>query len=52
LYFDGSEQDHIYGNNEDVQDKLLDIFLLSSLGIKNHMNWRVGAPDPVLLQSY
>jgi hypothetical protein len=29
----------IYGNNGDVPDKLLDIFLLSSPGIRNHMNW-------------
>jgi hypothetical protein len=42
----------IYGTNEDVPDKILDIFLLSSPGIRNHMNQRVGAPDPVLPQSY
>ncbi len=42
----------IYGTNEDVPDKLLDIFLLSSLGISNHMNQQVGAPDPVFPQSY
>jgi hypothetical protein len=42
----------IYGHNKDVPDKLLDIFLLSSSGIKNHMNWQVGAPDPVFPQSY
>ncbi len=42
----------IYGNNEDVPDKLLDIFLLSSSGIRNHMNWRVVASDPVFSQSY
>ncbi len=42
----------IYGNNEDVPDKLLDIFLLSSSGIRNHMNQQVGAPDPVFPQSY
>jgi hypothetical protein len=42
----------IYGNNEDVPDKLLDIFLLSSSGIRNHMNLQVGAPDPVFPQSY
>jgi hypothetical protein len=29
----------IYVNNEDVPDKLLDIFLLGSSGIRNHMNW-------------
>jgi hypothetical protein len=42
----------MYGNNEDVPDKLLDIFFLSSPGIKNHMNRRVGAPDPVFQQFY
>jgi hypothetical protein len=33
----------MYGNNEGAPDKLLDIFLLSSPGIRNHMNWQVGA---------
>ncbi len=42
----------MYGNNECVPDKLLDIFLLSSPGIKNCMNWWVVAPDPVFPQSY
>jgi hypothetical protein len=42
----------IYGNNEDVPDKLLEIFLLSSPGIRNHMNWQVRAPDLVFPQSY
>jgi hypothetical protein len=42
----------MYENNECVPDKLLDIFLLSSPGIRNHMNQRVGAPDPVFPQSY
>ncbi len=42
----------IHGNNEDVPDKLLDIFLLSSPGIRNHMNRQVEAPDPVFPQSY
>ncbi len=28
----------IYGNNGDVPDKLLNMFLLSSPGIRNHMN--------------
>jgi hypothetical protein len=42
----------IYGNNEGVPDKHLDIFLLSSPGIKNHMNPQVGAPDHVFPQSY
>jgi hypothetical protein len=37
----------IYGNNGDVPDKLMDIFLLSSPGIRNHMNYQVVAPDPV-----
>jgi hypothetical protein len=41
----------MYGNNEDVPDKLLDIFLLSSPGIRNHMIQQVGATDPVLPQS-
>jgi hypothetical protein len=42
----------MYGNNECVPDKLLGIFLLSSLEIRNHMNWWVVAPDPVFPQSY
>jgi hypothetical protein len=42
----------MYGNNEGVPDKLLVIFLLSSPGIRNHMNQQVGAPDPVFPQSY
>jgi hypothetical protein len=42
----------IYGNNGDVPDKLLDIFLLSSSGIRNHMNRPLRAPDPVFSQSY
>ncbi len=42
----------IYGNNGDVPDKLLDIFLLSSPGIRNHMNGQVVAPDPEFPQSY
>ncbi len=29
----------IYGNNGDVQDILLNMFLLSSPGIRNHINW-------------
>jgi hypothetical protein len=37
----------IYGNNECVPDKLLDIFLFSSSRIRNHMNQQVEAPDPV-----
>jgi hypothetical protein len=41
-----------YGNNGDVPDKLLDIFLLSCPGIGNHMNRQVVAPDPVFPQSY
>jgi hypothetical protein len=28
------------------------MFLSSSPGIRNHMNWRVVAPDPVFPQSY
>jgi hypothetical protein len=42
----------MYGNNECVPDKLLDIFLLSSSGIGNHMNWHLVALDPVFPQSY
>ncbi len=42
----------IYGNNGYVPDKLLDIFLLSCPGIRNHMNQQVVAPDPVFPQSY
>jgi hypothetical protein len=30
----------IYGNNGDVPDKLFNMFLSSSPGIRNHMNWR------------
>ncbi len=42
----------IHGNNGDVPDILLNMFLLSSPGNRNHMNWRVVAPDPVFPQSY
>jgi hypothetical protein len=42
----------IYGNNGDVPDILLNMFLSSSPGIRNHMNRRVVAPDPVFPQSY
>ncbi len=42
----------IYGNNGDVPDILLKMFLLSSPGIRNHMNRQVFAPDPVFPQSY
>jgi hypothetical protein len=42
----------INGNNGYVPDKLLDIFLSSSPGIRNHMNHQVVAPDPVFTQSY
>jgi hypothetical protein len=42
----------IYGNNGDVPDILFIMFLSSSPGIKNHMNWRMVAPDPVFPQSY
>ncbi len=41
-----------YGNNGDFPDILLNMFLLSSPGIRNHMNWQVVAPDPVFPQSY
>jgi hypothetical protein len=37
----------IYGNNGDVPGILLNMFLLSSPGIRNHMNPQVVAPDPV-----
>ncbi len=37
----------IYGNNGDVPDILLNIFLLSCPGIRNHMNRQVVAPDLV-----
>ncbi len=42
----------IHGNNGDVPDILLNKFLLSSPGIRNHMNRRVVATDPVFPQSY
>ncbi len=42
----------ICGTSEDVPDILLNMFLLSSPGIRNHMNWQVVAPDPVFPQSY
>jgi hypothetical protein len=42
----------IYGNNGDVPDKLLNMFLSSSPGIRNHMNRQVIAPDPEFPQSY
>ncbi len=42
----------MYGNNEDVQEKLLNIFFLRSPGIINHMIQQVGATDPVFPQSY
>jgi hypothetical protein len=42
----------IYGNNGDVPDILLNMFLSSSSGIRNHINRRVVAPDPVFPQSY
>ncbi len=42
----------IYGNNGDVPDILLNMFLLSSPGIRYHNNQQVVAPDPVFPQSY
>jgi hypothetical protein len=42
----------IYGNNGSVPDILLNMFLFSSPGIRNHMNRQVIAPDPVFPQSY
>jgi hypothetical protein len=41
-----------YGNNGDILDILLNMFLLSSPGIRNHMNWQVVAPEPEFPQSY
>jgi hypothetical protein len=42
----------IYENNGDVPDILLNMFLLSSPGIRNLMNLQVGSSDPVFPQSY
>jgi hypothetical protein len=42
----------IHGNNGDVPDILLNMFLLSSPGIRNHMNRGEIAPDPEFPQSY
>ncbi len=42
----------MYGNNKCVPDKLLEMFLLSSPGIRNHMDRQVVAPDPVFPESY
>ncbi len=42
----------IYGSNGDIPDILLNMFLSSSPGIRNHMNRRVVTPDPVFSQSY
>jgi hypothetical protein len=42
----------MYGHNEDVPDKFLDIFFLRSPGIINHMIQQVGATDPVFPQTY
>jgi hypothetical protein len=42
----------IYENNGDVPDKLLNMFLSSSPGIRNHMNRQVVTPDPEFPQSY
>ncbi len=42
----------IYGNNGDVPDKLLNMFLSSNPGIRNHMYQWVVAPDPEFPQSY
>jgi hypothetical protein len=46
------ENKTMYGKNEDDPNKLMDIFLLSSLGIINHMILRGGATDPVFPQFY
>ncbi len=42
----------IHGNNGDVPDILLNMFLSSSPGIRNHIHRQVVAPDPVFPQSY
>jgi hypothetical protein len=42
----------VYGNSGYVPDILLNMFLPISPGIRNHMNWQVGAPDPEFPQSY
>ena len=42
----------IYGNNGDVLYILLDMFLSSSPGIRNHMKMQVVDPDPGFPQSY
>jgi hypothetical protein len=42
----------MYGNNEGVPRKLMDIFLLGSPGIINHMIQRGGFTGPVFPQSY
>jgi hypothetical protein len=42
----------MYENNGDLPDILLNMFLLSCPGIRNHMHRRVVAPDPVFPQSY
>ncbi len=42
----------MYVYYEDVPDKLMDIFLLRSPRLINHMSWQVGATDPVFPQSY
>jgi hypothetical protein len=42
----------ILGNNGDVPDKLLNMFLSSNQGFRNHMNRQVGASDLVFPQSY
>ncbi len=42
----------VYRNNEDVPNKLMDFFLLSSPEIINHMIQQGGATDPVFPQFY
>ncbi len=42
----------IHGNNGDIPDILLNMFLSNSPGIRNHMNQGVVAPNPVFPQSY
>jgi hypothetical protein len=42
----------IHVNSGDVPDKLLNMFLLSSPGIRNHVNWQGVVHDPDSPQSY
>jgi hypothetical protein len=46
------ENKTMYGSNEDIPRKLMDIFLLGSPGIINHMIWCGRFTDPVFPQYY